>query len=191
MILGEREQELRDLFRYFLFILIVCILVSLFFQCTVVRQTSMVPTFNDGDYLVCNRTLGLIEPKRGDDVIFRANMDVDGTGKQDVLLIKRVVGLPGEKIKSENGLVYVNGKRVFEDYLHGHLTDDFYEVEIPKDSYFCMGDNRPGSIDSRSSEVGFIERRDIRGIELFRLFPSEFFQRVKLCSAEDRPSSGW
>ena len=173
MNLNEQRQESRDLFTYTVFVLSLCVIFLLTFQSTIVRQTSMSPTYEDGDYLLCTKTYGVVAPERGNVVIFKAHMDVDGTGVNDVLLIKRVIAIPGDRVKVEAGQTYVNDFPIYEDYIGANYNEDFEEVIVPESTYFCMGDNRDESVDSRLDIVGFVNRSDIRGIVLFKLFPSK------------------
>ncbi len=88
-------------------------------------------------------------------------------------IIKRVVGLPGEKIEYRDEKLYINGKYVKEDFYHEETDDfdlsEFGSKKIPKDSYFVLGDNRVESLDSRT--LGFIEKRRIKGHATFTILP--------------------
>lgn len=88
-------------------------------------------------------------------------------------IIKRVVGLPGEKIEYKDQKLYINGEYVKEDFYHEE-TDDFdlskfKSKTIPKDSYFVLGDNRVESLDSRV--LGFIPKKRIKGHATFTILP--------------------
>lgn len=115
-------------------------------------------------------------PERGDIVIFESNLINEENGK-DKLLIKRVIGLPGDEIEIKNDQLYLNGEAYVEDYLPDGITpagDIPREGEtfiVPDGQYYCMGDNRVVSIDSRSSEVGCVTEDQIVGKAVIRLFP--------------------
>jgi signal peptidase I len=81
-------------------------------------------------------------PQRGDIVVFRS------PGDRNKDFIKRVIGLPGERVKIVDGNVLINGTRLPEPYIVHHATYDFSEKIVPSDSYFVLGDNRPNSSDS-------------------------------------------
>lgn len=149
--------------------------ILFFIRPTVVQQTSMLPTFTEGDYVITyKRAYKHKDPARGDVIIFQSSM-TDEKGK-DKLLIKRVIGLPGDVLSIEDGMVYINGKEYEEDYtLDGYTNGQIIDYVVPEDSFFCMGDNRLASIDSRSAEVGPVSRDSIKGKVVIRLFPFSKF----------------
>lgn len=89
-------------------------------------------------------------------------------------LIKRVIGLPGDKVEYRNNTLYVNDEVVEEDFLNGHQTENFslvsmgYET-IPEGKYLVLGDNRENSLDSRS--FGLIDEEDILGKVSLKIWP--------------------
>ena len=96
--------------------------------------------------------------------------------------IKRVIGLPGEHIKIENGKVYINGNELQEPYLQeGVITDDlngaFTDIIVPEETVFVMGDNRGQSTDSR--RFGCIPLEKIESKVLFRFWPLNVFGKVE------------
>ena len=156
---------------------ILAAVVISFVRPTIVKQTSMQDTLNPNDYIIMYRRAysGDKEPKRGDIVIFKSELQ-DENGKNK-LLIKRVIGLPGDKITINDGKVYINDKEYDESYLKdGYTTGSVNNFKVPKGEYFVMGDNRVVSIDSRYSEVGCIKKDAIKGRAILRLFP---FTKIK------------
>ncbi|WP_456080628.1 signal peptidase I [Mogibacterium diversum] len=156
---------------------ILAAVVISFVRPTIVKQTSMQDTLNPNDYIIMYRMAysGDKEPKRGDIVIFKSELQ-DENGKNK-LLIKRVIGLPGDKITINDGNVYINDKEYDESYLKdGYTTGSVNNFKVPKGEYFVMGDNRVVSIDSRYSEVGCIKKDAIKGRAVLRLFP---FTKIK------------
>lgn len=89
-------------------------------------------------------------------------------------LIKRVIGLPGDKVEYRNNTLYINGEVIEEEFLDGHQTEDFslvsmgYET-IPEGKYLVLGDNRENSLDSRS--FGLIDEEDILGKVSLKIWP--------------------
>jgi len=140
-------------------------------QPNMIRGSSMLPTFKDKEYILTDKiTYKLRSPVRGEVVILQSptNADID--------FIKRVIGLPGDTISISDGKVYLNGKQLMEPYIsvytpiipEGYLKDGD-NILIPQRSYFVLGDNRPGSSDSR--EYGLVPSEHIIGRVVFRYFP--------------------
>lgn len=105
------------------------------------------------------------EPEHGDIVVFDANY-------KDVLLVKRIIGLPGDVVEIKDGEVFVNNDVLIEPYIKEQTEGDWGPYEIPENHYFMLGDNRNNSKDSRHWDNPYIERDLIRGKFLFRYFPS-------------------
>ena len=150
---------------------IIAIIVIQFIRPTVVKESSMGATLFENNYIFLNKqayTFG--EPKRGDIIVFHSSLTrEDGSEK---LLIKRIIGLPGDTVKVSDNCVYLNGALLHEDYIkeQGVVPGDV-EVTVPEGELFVMGDNRRVSIDSRYEEVGCVKIDDVVGKAFFRLFP--------------------
>ncbi|MGN0659894.1 MAG: signal peptidase I [Emergencia sp.] len=154
----------------------VAFIVIQFVVPTSVFGISMEPCFSHGDYLLVNRQAYKSgrQPQRGDVIIFESHLkDENGEDKR---LIKRVIGLPGETVEVAGGKVYINGEALEEKYLMDGVTDGtVYPVKVPEGCYFCLGDNRLHSTDSRDLSVGFVDEDDIVGEAFFRVYP---FDRI-------------
>ena len=157
--------------------LILAGIVLFFIRPTIVKQTSMEDTLHENDYMIMYRqAYRKSGPERGDIIIFESDLVNEETGKNK-LLIKRVIGLPGDEIMIKDDQLYINGEAYHEDYLKDGCTPAFQipaegeTFTVPEDSYFCMGDNRVGSVDSRRSEVGCPTRDSIKGKVILRLYP--------------------
>ena len=128
-----------------------------------ISGTSVEPTLNNGEIVVLVKTSKL---DRG---------DLCGFSYSNKILIKHVIGLPGDEIVIvEDGTVYVNGEMIDEPYItekgFGECDIEF-PYTVPENEYFVMGDRRATSIDSRSSVIGCIGTDDIVGKLLFRIWP--------------------
>lgn len=125
---------------------------------TQIPTGSMIPTINKGDHMLINRVpFYYRDPARGEIVIFR---------QDDINLVKRVIGLPGDQVELLDGSVYINGKPLDESaYLNADIysypldSDVEFPYTVPEGHYFVMGDNRGNSQDSRY--FGAIPRTDI------------------------------
>lgn len=154
--------------------LAIFVVIYLFlFQPHQVKGASMETNFHDGEYILTDKiSYRFNDPKRGEVVIFKAprNPELD--------YIKRIIGLPGEKIEIENGSVFINDKELKEEYLPedlnvsgGLFLPKGKEITIPDSSYFVLGDNRHHSSDSR--EWGPIQKENIVGKAFFRYWPPQ------------------
>ena len=142
----------------------------------IVSGKSMYPTLDDKDYLIINKLAYKNKlPNRGDIVVFNSNLvDVQGNSKN---LIKRVIGLPGERVEIVNGFVYINGDKLNEPYLDGVFTDGEVDMVVPENSIYVLGDNRPNSGDSRLEDIGAVSMDTVMGEVNLRLYP---FNKVGL-----------
>lgn len=179
-----KKENAKDAFKEWvsdiLFAVIVAFLITQVVMPTVVKQHSMENTLMEDDYVLVGKKaykwFGV--PERGDIVIFDTDLPTEGR-RGSKILVKRIIGLPGDTIAIHDGKVYLNGAVYKEDYTKDGLTSgDIDEETIPENCYFCMGDNRLVSRDSRDPSVGLVSINDIQGKVLFRLFPLKDFGSV-------------
>lgn len=138
-----------------------------------IKGDSMQPNFPDGEFLLTDKvTYRFGEPKRGDVVVFQAPV---AEGEE---YIKRIIGLPGDRVSVKEGKVYINGAQLRENYLKstlftpiGAFMAEGEEYVVPAGSYFVMGDNRPASSDSRS--WGPVAKQKITGRAWVIYWPPE------------------
>ena len=129
---------------------------------------SMIPIVQPGDRLIVNRLAYLFEePQRGDIVMF-----IYPDNEKDNYL-KRIIGLPGEKVEIRDGLVYINDskKPSSEPYLNDPPNGDFGPYNVPEGCYFMLGDNRDISQDARYWKNKYVKKEKIVGKVLFRYYP--------------------
>ena len=155
----------------FLTVLIVLGSRQFLFEPVAVHGESMMPTFEENDKVML---LKIYTIENFDMIVFKAPNGVN--------FIKRVIGVPGDRISMKDDQLYVNGKPQAEPYLEKNrkdaaqeglmqLTEDFQEFTVPAESYYVLGDNRLNSMDSRV--LGFISKDSILGEVKIRLSPLE------------------
>ncbi|MGI5840858.1 MAG: signal peptidase I [Patescibacteria group bacterium] len=155
----------------------VFVLLYLFIaQPNEVKGSSMLPNFKDGEYLLTDKlSYHLGEPKRGDVVVFKAPPS-EPCAEDECEYIKRIIGVPGDRVMVREGRVYLNGALLDEGYLGedtyteaGTFAVEGMERVIPSGQYLCFGDNRPHSRDGR--EFGPIKADSIVGKAFFKYWP--------------------
>jgi signal peptidase I len=143
------------------------LIITFLYQPVRVEGTSMLPRLEDHDRLFINKFVYHIESiQRGDVVVFHYPRDPEKS------YIKRVIGLPGDRIWIDRGSVWVNGVPLRENYVPERYRDSrpMAEMVVPDDSYFMMGDHR--SISSDSREFGPVERDLVYGKAVFVYWPA-------------------
>jgi signal peptidase I len=166
---GEKSslQELKEWGKVIIISFFVAFLLTSIVKPTLVIGDSMNNTLHNKDYLLVNRLAykGDATPQYKDIIVF--STDLPG----HKILIKRVIGEEGDKVKIDNGKVYVNDKLIEENYIGGQETIGNNDIVVPKGKVFAMGDNRNNSLDSRFEEVGLVDESQIIGKIMFRIFP--------------------
>ena len=143
---------------------ILMITVHLFvIQVSIVRGNSMEPALHDGDRLVVDRvTYNLASVARGDVVVLRYPRN------QELDFVKRVVGVPGDRIAMRDGVLFINGEAA-DDYGCIPDNENMEETAVPPKEFFVLGDNRPISCDSR--EFGLVAEHLLKGRVRMRFWP--------------------
>ena len=145
-------------------LVIVFFLNKFVFVLVTVPTGSMESTIEPGDKLFVSKLIDEDNLERKDIIVFDSE-------ELDKILVKRLIGLPGDKVYiSKEGEVYINDEKLEESYAL-KATQKPQKFEIPEDSYFFLGDNRPNSRDARYWENPFIKKQDIMGKAVFRFFP--------------------
>lgn len=171
----ETKNEKLEILKTIVIALVIALLIRTFiFSIAKVNQTSMYPTLNNKDALVASSFYKFTDnKKRGDIIIFKLP-------DENRLLIKRIVGLPNEKVEINSGKIYIDGKLYEEDYLKydSYTQSDKSFFDLKEDEYFVLGDNRKpgGSIDSRI--FGPIKKDYIKSKTVFRIFPISKFGSI-------------
>jgi signal peptidase I len=160
-------------------VLLAVVLIVFIYQPVKVEGTSMMPALTDQERIFINKftyRFGLGNIARGDTVVFWYPQDPAKS------YIKRVIGVPGDRVRIEGGEVYVNGALLSEDYVppenRDHLSwHDGREETVPSERYFVLGDHRNSSSDSRA--WGFVPRESIYGKAVFVYWPLDKMGRVR------------
>lgn len=152
-------------------VLLGFLLITFGFEKTTVSGNSMDPILKDGDTVVVSKiAYAVFSPSRNDVIVYRQE------GKEHSYnSVKRVIGLPGEKILIEDGKIYIDGEPYEEingvdPMVSGGIAEE--EITLEKGEYFVLGDNRNQSEDSRYSSVGMVKKKEIVGKAWIRTSPS-------------------
>jgi signal peptidase I len=143
---------------------------------------SMEPTLQNYDRVIVDKlSYRFQSPKRYDIIVFEPNEAVvKGCGlsseKQNSSLIKRVIGLPGDRVEVKEGKTYINGQPLPEPYLVKAPKYDFPLTTVPANSYFALGDNRNNSCDGHI--WGFVPQQNLIGKATLRFWPPEHFGSI-------------
>jgi signal peptidase I len=146
---------------------IVVVIFVFLYQPVRVEGTSMLPRLDDQDGLFINKFVYRFTAiERGDVVVFHYPRDPEKS------YIKRVIALPGDRLRIDHGAVWLNGQQLSEPYVPEEYRDSvsMAEMIVPEESYFVMGDHRCISYDSRT--FGFVERSFIYGKAAFVYWPA-------------------
>ncbi|MDD6491131.1 MAG: signal peptidase I [Firmicutes bacterium] len=156
------------LFYCFAAILLACVIVFSFGMKISMIGVSMTPSLYNGQEVLINRfAYKLFSPKRGDIIAFLPNGNTNSH-----YYLKRVIGLPGEKVQIIGGYVYIDGELLEEDESYDKIADAGIaetEIRLGTDEYFVLGDNRNMSEDSRSGNIGPVNRDNITGKAWFHM----------------------
>jgi len=127
---------------------------------------SMEPSLHNGERVMVNKLIyRFSEPDRGDIVVFPYPLEPQS------MFIKRIIGIPGDKIMIRDGITYVNDVAIDEPYIYAKSFNDYGPTIVPEDRVFVMGDNRTDSLDSRFTQVGMISIDSIEGRVEFVYWP--------------------
>jgi signal peptidase I len=152
-------------------LVIIMILFLLVFRVIVVSGSSMYSTLIDGDYLLLISNLFYQEPEYGDIIVASKDSFDDGAP-----IIKRVIATEGQTVDIDfvEGIVYVDGEPLQEDYTYTPTNMEEgmeFPLTVDENCIFAMGDNRNRSRDSRSPDIGQIDKREILGKAVFLFLP--------------------
>jgi len=175
-------DKIKKIIKESLFVIITAFVLSLFLQsfvleARVIPTGSMLPTIAINQRILVNKYIyRFTTPQRGDIIVFTPPIETEDNKDY----IKRVIGLPGDKIEVKNGVVYVNERAIVENYINEKIQYEFGPVIVPDDSLFVLGDNRNHSYDSHVWNQ-WLPIKNVKGKAFFTYWP---FQRLGLIKTE-------
>jgi signal peptidase I len=176
----EDNRPFREKYRIYIYPVILAWLMTMFIHPIISDGNTMLPGIRDGEVIiVANQHYSAVRgtPEFGQVVAFQDDFLKEGSEGDNT--IRRVIGLPGDKIEIRDGDVYRNDELLKEDYIKGKTEGNIKPIIIGKDEVFILGDNREHSIDSRDSRVGPLKMKLIRGYCAVVIWPLEKIGKVK------------
>lgn len=175
----EKPKKKHTLLKYLLCILLAVILAFLLknfvFQITEISGDSMEPTLKSGEITISSPlSYYFNDVQQFDIIVFKAPDRTDGA-----YYVKRIIGLPGDRVLIDNGEVAVNGTVLNEEYIDGARTEGDIDTLVPNGEYFVLGDNRTVSHDSRNPDVGTIPKDAILGKVSYQIYPFNGFGKIE------------
>lgn len=170
MDLRDIKEFLKDALKYIIAIAVILIVAIYVVSFQEVIGPSMNNTLKSGDITVVNKLVFKLRNIKRNEIV--------SLKKDDKIMVKRIIGLPGEHIEYKDNILYVDGKKISDS--RSSSTKDFklesigYDT-IPKDMYLVLGDNRTNSSDSRT--FGLVKKSDIIGKVNIRIYP---FNKIKI-----------
>lgn len=153
--------------------LLALIIRQFLFAIFMVDGQSMVPTLQDRERLIVNKLVyHLHKPEYNDILVFRYPSD------ESKDFIKRVIGLPGDKIEIHDYKVFRNGQELDEPFIAEPTAPSIQTFQVPDGTIFVMGDNRNYSKDSRDPQVGYVKDEEIIGRAEFVWWPFKNFRNI-------------
>ncbi|MEN6349450.1 MAG: signal peptidase I [Syntrophomonas sp.] len=174
------NKEMKEFIKEILSIVITAFILAMVLRTFVIEgreipSESMLPTLQIGDRVMVNKFIYYFkEPQRGDVII----LDPPEVLNSDKYFIKRVIGLPGEKVEMKEGKVFINDKPLSEPYIPEALNYTFGPVEVPDDSLLVLGDNRNNSFDSHLWNA-WLTRDRVKGKAFVVYWPVKHWQLME------------
>ena len=179
MDLREVTEFLRDFAGYIVAFLVIVFVFTFIVALNPVAGNSMSPTLEEGQIVLVSKIFKNYQ--RNEIVVLKNNSKS---------YVKRVIGLPGERIDYLNGVLYVDNNSYKETFLKNDVITSNFLFEdicsrkdcpdgvIPDNKYLVLGDNRPESVDSRDNSFGLVDKKDIKGKVFFKIWPVGSFGGV-------------
>lgn len=165
----NKKNFLKDILEVAIWVIVISFILLKFIvlPCQV-NGNSMYPLLHDSDRAYSFKITKLININRFDICVIETSLN-----DEDRLLVKRVIGMPNDTIEYKNNKLYINGIETSETFLLGDVNTNDFKVELGEDEYYCLGDNRDISRDSRY--YGAFSKDQIIATNLFVIYPFENF----------------
>ncbi|UYZ34757.1 signal peptidase I [Clostridium beijerinckii] len=176
-IVADKKEKKKSILNEWIIVIAVVLCIALLLWNFVgygvwITSGSMIPTLEVKDRLLVTRVHNPKNLKEGDIVLFK-NDEFKGE-----ILIKRLIGLPGDTIEIKNGIVYRNGQELKEGYVKNNKVYNG-SFKVPDNKYFFLGDNRANSDDSRYWEDPYVDESYIEGKAQVKYYPIKDFEILK------------
>ena len=146
--------------------LLAAVFSNFFFQLARIQGASMEPLLYHNDWVISSpKAYRNQNPTRGDVILFQRKTLTRG------LIVKRVIGLPGETVEILDGQIMIDGQPLDAEYGVAGKNENMPSLLVASDGFFVLGDNREYSADSRSWEDPFVHKEELRGKVLYQIFP--------------------
>lgn len=159
------DKEWREFLKEVISIVIIAFALAMLLRAFVIEARvipsgSMIPTIVENDrVLVCKFIYHFKEPQRGDIIVFKPPEELHAQND----FIKRVIGLPGEKVQMKDHKVYINDKALLEPYIRESVDYDWGPFVVPDGKLLVLGDNRNNSLDSHKWNSHWLDRENVKG----------------------------
>lgn len=176
----EDNGSFREKYRIYIYPVIAAWLVTMFFRPVTADGSAMLPGIRDGEVMiVAKHTYSAVRGTPEFQQVVEFKDDFLDEGEKGENSIRRVIGLPGDKIEIRDGKVYRNDVLLKEEYITGTTEGEVGPIIIDEDEVFVLGDNRENSIDSRDPRVGPLKLKLIRGYCAITVWPLNEIGKVK------------
>ncbi|MBR0597637.1 signal peptidase I [Sinanaerobacter chloroacetimidivorans] len=177
---SEDNRPFKEKYRIYIYPVVLAWIVTMLVRPVISDGNAMLPGIQDGQVIiVAKHTYTTVRgtPEFQQVVAFREDFLEEGEKGENT--IRRVIGLPGDKIEIKDGKVFRNDEVLEEDYIIGDTEGDVGPMFIGEDEVFVLGDNREESVDSRDSRVGPLKMEMIRGSCAITVWPINQIGRIK------------
>ncbi|WP_027399599.1 signal peptidase I [Anaerovorax odorimutans] len=176
----DNNKSFKEKYKIYIYPVILAWIMTMFIRPIVSDGEAMLPTIKDRQVIIVskeNYSKNRGVPEFQQVVAFKKDFIQDGDKGDNT--IRRVIGLPGDKIQIKDGKVYRNGKTIKENYISGEIKGDFGPIIVGEEEVFVLGDNRSNSIDSRDERVGTLDMSLIRGSCKLVIWPLNEFGKIE------------